>query len=283
VLGRAPEQTVSAFRRCVRRAVLAAAPELAQIKHAQAAADRHVRRYPLDDGMAGFLATLTAVNAELVYLAVDAVARKMAAADRATAGGDRPGGDGLGMDARRADVLVGWALAALADPTLPKRHGRPVEVRLTTDVDSMLGLADHPAELQGYGFVCASVARALSADAKWRRFVTEPVSGHLLDCGTTVYRPPQVLIDYLVARDDTCRFPGCSMAAERCDIDHVCPHAKGGSTSACNCITLCRRHHLLKTFGGWLLECHGNGDVTWTAPTGQRFFVPANNHDPTIW
>ena len=160
MLTRAPEQTVSAFRRCVRRAVIAAAPEIGQIKHAKAAADRNVRRYPLDDGMAGFAATMTAADVELLYLAVDAVARKMAAADRAAARADGSGGDGLSMDARRADVLVAWAVAALADPTLPKRHGRPVEVRLTCDRDSMLGLADHPAELHGYGFVPLGGPRA---------------------------------------------------------------------------------------------------------------------------
>jgi hypothetical protein len=273
VLERAVGQTPAEFARSVRKAVLAVAPLVAQLHHASALASRNVRRAYGRDGMATLVATLSAADAETVYLALDAVARKAAAADGDTT---------IGIDARRADALVAWALAALDDPTLPKQHGRSVALRVTIDLPSLLGMADNPAELGHYGMIPASVARMLAADAHWQRFVTEPVTGHLLDFGSTVYRPPQALRDFLIARDRVCRFPGCSMAAERCDLDHCCPYDKGGHTSACNCHALCRRHHIAKTTGGWLLRCNGKGGVTWVAPTGQQFFVPAENHDPAL-
>jgi hypothetical protein len=274
VLKRAPHQTTAEVGRAVRRAIIAVAPEVVQLKHEQAVASRDVRLRPDIDGMAALVATMSAVDAETVHLALDSTARKMAAAE-----GDKT----IPLAARRVDVLVAWALAALADPDLPKRHGRPVQVGLTMDLPTALGLADHPAELAHYGTIPGYLARRLAADANWVRFVTDPVTGALLDYGRTVYRPPQALADYVIARDRVCVFPGCSMAAERCDIDHGCPYERGGHTSACNCHSLCRRHHLLKTVGGWQLLCHGDGAVTWITPTGQRFYVPVRNLDPDLW
>jgi hypothetical protein len=273
VLGRAPAQTAAQFGRSIRRAILAAQPDIADIEHAAAVADREVHRYPIGNGMSLFGATLSATDAELVFLALDACARKAAAADGDTA---------IGIDARRADALVGWALAALANPDLPKQHGRPAELRVTIDLPTLLGVANNPAELAHYGAIPASVARQLAGDAKWRRFVTEPLTGALLDYGRTVYRPPQALADYVLARDKTCRFPGCSTAAERGDIDHAVPYEDGGNTSASNCHALCRRHHRLKTFGGWAVESHANGAVTWTSPFGARYPVAAENHGPSL-
>jgi hypothetical protein len=140
------------------------------------------------------------------------------------------GDQSIGMDARRADALVGWALAVRADPTLPKRHGRPVELHVVTDLPTMRGLAENPAELLGYGAIPGSVARILAGDANWRRLIVDPVTGYLLDYGHTVFRPPQELKNFLIARDEVCRFPGCSMAAERWDQDHGCPYDEGGDT-----------------------------------------------------
>jgi hypothetical protein len=248
------------------------APHIAELKHDAAVAGRYIQRRPGRDGTATLMASMSPVDAETVYLALDAVARKSLAAD-----GDKT----LGLDARRVDALVGWALTALADPNLPTRHGRPVELHVVTDLPAMLGLAESPAELLGYGTIPGSVARSLAGDANWRRLIVDPVTGHLLGYGHTVYRPPQELKNFLVARDKVCRFPGCSMAAERCDQDHGSPYDKGGDTSSCNCHSVCRRHHILKTTGGWTLECHGEGSLTWISPGGQQFFVAAEDHGPT--
>jgi len=272
VLEQAVSQTPSELGRSARKVALAVAPLAAEGRHKSAVARRNVRLTRDVDGMAKLVATLPAADAEAVYIALDAVGRQMASTEI---------DNSIGLDARRADVLVGWALGALADPNLPKQHGRPVQLRVTIDLQSLLGMADNPAELGHYGLIPAWVARMLAADANWQRFVTEPVTGHLLDFGSTVYRPPQALRDFLIARDRMCRFPGCSIAAERCDIDHGCPYDKGGHTASCNCHVLCRRHHIAKTTGGRLLTCDGKGGATWTSPGGYQVFVPAENHNPS--
>ena len=132
------------------------------------------------------------------------------------------------MDMKRADALAeicGDLLARIADDHQP--HRRPVTINITMDLPTALGMADNPAELVGYGPIPASVARTLSADAKWKRFITDPMTGNLLDYGRETYVPPQLLVDFLAARDRICRFPGCSQPSRVTDIDHAIPWEEG--------------------------------------------------------
>lgn len=89
------------------------------------------------------------------------------------------------------------------------------------------------------------------------------------------YRPSTTLADFVRCRDLTCRFPGCERPAEVCDIDHTVPYDRGGLTHASNLKSLCRKHHLVKTFwsgrGGWHDEQLPDGTVVWTAPSGHVY------------
>lgn len=85
------------------------------------------------------------------------------------------------------------------------------------------------------------------------------------------YRPSAKLAAFVRARDLFCRFPGCDVAAERCDIDHVVPWPYG-PTHASNLDCKCRVHHLAKTFrDGWRDEQLPDGTLIWTTPTGKRY------------
>ena len=68
-----------------------------------------------------------------------------------------------------------------------------------------------------------------------------------------------------------CCFPFCGRPAERCDVDHVVPYARGGPTATSNLAALCRRHHRAKTFGGWTYRALAPGSYVWTSPTGRRY------------
>jgi hypothetical protein len=175
-----------------------------------------------------------------------------------------------GIDAYRSDALVVWANTALADPKAPRRQGRRQQVQFVTDLPSLLGFAENPAELIGYGPIPAALVRDRAPDADWLRLIADPVTGYLLDYGSVVYRPPAELKDYLIARDRRCRFPGCNTRATVCDIDHNIP-APRGDTSSKNCCCLCHRHHQLKTFGGWVVELKPDGSCLWTSPCGRQF------------
>ena len=164
------------------------------------------------------------------------------------------------------------------NPNLKDR--KPVLLQLTMDMATLIGLDEKPAQLVGYGPLPASLARILAADAKWQKFIVDPLTGNLINYGRKVYEPPQALKDFIIARDQTCRFIGCAQPARRCDLDHAVPWEEGGETSPENMGALCRRHHQLKTHGGWKLTSHPDGSCTWVSPRGKEFFVPVKPMNP---
>lgn len=179
---------------------------------------------------------------------------------------------------KRADALsaiCAFALAASAQDIAA--HRRPITISVTIDLPTLLGLRENPGQLAGYGAIPASVARALASDGKWKRFITDPETGVLLDYGRQTYEPPQGLIDFLIARDRTCRFPGCRKSAALSDLDHAQSWEDGGETSVENLGALCRRHHQLKTHAGWKIQSRADGSCTWTSPLGKIYQTPARS------
>ena len=84
------------------------------------------------------------------------------------------------------------------------------------------------------------------------------------------YRPSAKLAAFVRARDLFCRYPGCDVPAEHCDLDHVVPYPYG-PTHPSNLNCKCRTHHLGTTFAeGWHEEQLPDGTVIWTTPAGQR-------------
>jgi hypothetical protein len=150
-------------------------------------------------------------------------------------------------------------------------------VNVTVAYATLIGVDDRPAHLHGHGPITAAVARRIAARGTWRRLLTDPVSGAVLDVGRSRHTPPPDLADHVIARDHTCRFPTCTRSAEGCDLDHTIPWERGGSTSAGNLGPLHRGHHNDKTHHGWRLDQPEPGRFVWTAPTGHRYDV-----DPEI-
>lgn len=260
-------------------------PEEFEVAVETAIEQRKVDFYPESDGMATVVALLPAADALSLRNALDAMAQMSLQRDREMheskdfADGSR--NDFIrSMDNRRADALGELAAKALFDlAAFYKPQRKPVTVNITMDLPTALGLAENPAVLSDYGPIPASIARELAADGKWRRFISDPVSGSLLDLGRETYEPPQALRDFLLARDRICRFPGCRRPGHMTDIDHSQSWESGGETSAANLGLLCRRHHRMKTHGGWKIESNADGSCTWTSPQGKVHRVPARPID----
>ena len=299
----------------VRSIVAKLEPAEFEVVVAEAAQGRRVTFTAQPHGMAQILALLPAAEAQTVWLAIDKLARSNRAKGLVVNGNRETGFTGdsdresgftgdagrleqsvgsvaslpefisshlepLTLDQLRADALsmiAGQFLAESASEHLA--HGRPVTLNLTLDLPTFLGLNEKPGILAGYGEIPASTARLLAADAKWRRFITDPLTGNLLDYGRTTYVPPQALVDFIVARDRRCRFPGCRQPARVCDIDHAIPWEEGGETSKENLGLLCRRHHRMKTHGGWKFNSFADGSCEWISPEGKRFLVEARPVD----
>lgn len=182
----------------------------------------------------------------------------------------------LSGERQRIDVRVTVPLSVL----LPGRRGDRSTFGGTTAND-LVPPADWPdleppptaevAFLDGYGPITPDVAQALAVGGKWRRLVTDPLSGAVLDVGRTRYRPPAALADHVRTRDGTCTRPGCSTPAARCELDHTVPASHGGPTAHHNLGPACKRDHQLKTAGLFRVQQPRPGTFEWTTPAGHTY------------
>ena len=99
---------------------------------------------------------------------------------------------------------------------------------------------------------------------------------------TDAYRPTPAIRAYVKARDQYCRFPGCSTSAYYTDLDHVRPWP-AGPTQPDNLACLCRRHHRVKQRPGWTARLNPDASMDWTDPTGRtRTTHPVDHLDTTL-
>lgn len=95
---------------------------------------------------------------------------------------------------------------------------------------------------------------------------------------TQGYSPTDAQRAYVSGRDGHCRFPGCEVPANECEIDHIHRYEDDGPTDTSNLHLLCKHHHRLKTAGSWdvtrysdsteVWTSHGDGHTVTTAPSG---------------
>ncbi len=165
-------------------------------------------------------------------------------------------------------------------PTHATGPGKPL-VSAIVPITMLLGLDDQPAELVGHGPIPADLAREIAAQGTWRRLLTDPLSGTLLDYGRTTYTPPAGLADFVRARDLHCRNPLCGQRAATADLDHTIPYQPDGTTSQHNLHASCRHHHRLKTHAtGWHVDQHPDSTITWTTPTGHIYTSQPHDYRP---
>jgi hypothetical protein len=259
VLRRAPEQTVGQLDACVRRAVLRVDARGVEERHRDAAADRHVAVYERPDGIAEFYAVGPAPTLMRLFTVVSGIAEQASVP-----------GDLRSADQRRFDALGDFSRLLLDHAELPTHHRRRAHLHVTVAATTLLGLDEEPGELAGYGPITATMAREIAADATWRRLLTDPHGGVLLDYGRTTHDPPAALAQHVIVRDQTCRFPGCRQPSRRADIDHT-EAFPAGPTAAHNLAALCRHHHRLKHRTAWSVTHTAGARLTWSSPTGHSY------------
>ncbi|RIJ70813.1 HNH endonuclease [Nakamurella silvestris] len=169
------------------------------------------------------------------------------------------------------------------DP-FPLQNGTTPRINVTIAGTTLIGLDDQPGSLDRYGPVTAFQARAISLGGDWYRMVTDPHTGVLLDLGRTRYRPTQALIDYVCARDRTCRWPGCHQPAMLSELDHEIEfrpgQPDGGTTDPRNLRCLCTRHHHLRHTPGWAITTNSDQTTTVRSPLGTTRTAPAPTANP---
>jgi hypothetical protein len=96
------------------------------------------------------------------------------------------------------------------------------------------------------------------------------------------YRPPPWMVEFVKARDGRCRFPGCTISARLCDVDHVIAWPVG-ITDPVNLACLCRRHHRTKQRPGWRVRLELDGTMVWTDPIGRERTTTPVDHLQIEW
>lgn len=264
------DATAPQLRNRLRRLELLRDPEGVVVRHRRACEQRRVELTPAADAMAWLTAYLPATDAVAVQTTLTALAEHTDTDE-----------DQRSLDQRRADALVDLATRWLDAGDHPEggplrsRQGRLPHVTITATARTVVGLEDSPAILEGYGVIPPGLARMVAARATWEPLLVSARSGEPLARSTRRYAPTQELRDAVVQRDRTCRFPGCRMPAQRCDLDHVDPFEQSRTgehqTSSENLHALCRHHHLAKTHGGWAAHPAEGGARIWTSPTGHTY------------
>ncbi|PPL19733.1 hypothetical protein GY24_04530 [Microterricola pindariensis] len=306
-LGKARTMNVSAFHKAVARIRDRLHPDALAERVATSRADRRLVFEPDADGMAWLHLYLEAEKALAISTRVGDLAteaQKEAAeaagpeADEATGEVTGETADGIlgsGTHAQlEADIAAELLLGLPAGspdgesshiPTLA--FSRPevfVAVpKLTIGIDTLIGTSEEPAELHGYGPIDADTARRLVTQAPTlHRILTDPLDGTPLQLDPTQYRMSKSLRRWILYRDETCRFPGCTRKAERSETDHTRAWENGGLTVEANLAVLCKKHHRLKHNSRWRVEQVGRGNLRWTSPGGREYMtVPSRiQHAP---
>ena len=253
-------RTNSDLRKRVDQAVHRIAPAQIEQRHREARANRNVEMFDAGDGMSVLNAYLPTLDATRVWNVLERHAKTHRDADTS-------------HTARMADALV--AIVDGSTEMAPEVRNRAAQVQVVVSLASLLGVTDDAAEVRGgHGWLTAETVRELAETSPLRRLIVDDVDGQLLHYGRTIYRPPMGLRDHIVARDTVCRAPGCSRPATHCEVDHIQPWDGGGATDVSNLASLCRRHHLLKTFEEWEFELADDGSTQWTLPSGIKVADP---------
>ena len=233
-------------------------------------ADRELSIWDSGDGLTEVFGRLFVTDAHAVDARLDALASTVCAGDPRT--GNQRRADAMGALAAGADRLA--CRCGQPDcPTSTSRPPIPVVIHVVAEQASLDGTGQAPGSMIGAdALVPAELVAELARSAKLRPLV------HPADAAPEPgYVPSQALADFVRCRDLTCRFPGCDRPAVHCDIDHTIAHADGGPTHASNLKSLCRLHHLLKTFWGWSDQQLPDATVIWTSPSGQIYITTAGS------
>ena len=235
--------------------------------------DRHVEINPSEGGLAQFWGAVRAADAAVLDRRLDALAGSVCAEDSRTKRQRRA--DALAVLAAGVDSLVcdcGSEQCPAAGAAAPAQVVIHVvaEAATVSGQSATPGQSARPGYLPGFGAMAAETVRDLATRAHLRplkpaqEFTAEPQ-----------YRPSTALAEFIRARDLWCRFPGCEVPAEFCDLDHSIPWASGGPTHPSNLNCKCRAHHLLKTFwcgeNGWAEQQYPDGTLVFTSPSGRTY------------
>jgi hypothetical protein len=197
-------------------------------------------------------------------------------------------GTGAGTDLDRRsraqkllDGLTGACAVALSTGELPANGGLRPQVMVTIDYQDLLERLEHldretptgPRLSTGastfQGPLHPSVIRKIACDADIIPVLLGSDS-RVLDIGRTTRVFPPHIRKAIIARDQGCAFPDCTIPAPWCEAHHITYWSNGGTTGTDNGTLLCSHHHHVIHKEHWTI----------TMETGVPWFKPPPHIDP---
>jgi len=228
-------------------------------------ADAHERRYLRwhDDGYGSTYGSFR--------VPLDDAARIRAVLDPLAA--PQPSTDGVrdvrAADQRQADALLELVRLASAAETVPTNGGDRPRVVVTIDHRWLRDELGHAGLLDTGADLSPAAARRLACDADILPAVLGAQS-EILDVGRSKRLFAGPLRWAVMQRDRHCLHPGCTRPPRWCDVHHVVPWHRGGTTCLANAALLCGVHHRLYDDGDWTFV---SGD------RGPTHVIPPPYHD----
>jgi hypothetical protein len=174
---------------------------------------------------------------------------------------------------RRVEALAVLAESFLATGPQELTGGDRQQIVVHVDAETLKHRQVGRCELEHGPSIAAETARRLSCDASLVAII-ENERGEPLNVGRKTRTIPPAIRRALNARDQGCRFPGCSFK-RYVDGHHVRHWAQGGETRLSNLITLCRFHHRQVHEGPVVVQILDDGAFGFIRPDGKTFESPA--------
>ncbi|MBT8105388.1 MAG: DUF222 domain-containing protein, partial [Woeseiaceae bacterium] len=236
------ERFVSQYRRVEKLN----APAFAQYLHASRAVTYHYD----DDGCVVIKARIPAEQGEVVIRALE---RAMDAGDVSAETQAETSEEREPIAACRADALCEMAESYLNTPVNAGSTADRYQVVVHVSAETS------GAHLENGPCVSAETSERIACDCCVTT-IEEDDFGEPLNIGRRSRIIPPPMRRALKARDDGCRFPGCS-SHRFCDGHHIVHWQNGGETSLDNLVLLCRHHHRLVHEGGFACAKSDSGEI----------------------
>jgi hypothetical protein len=220
-------------------------------------AKRSLSSKPASDGLVESTLVLPELEHRQVMNAINAAA------------GAHCDGDDRTHAQRMADGLIQLA-KAYASGSVTGGRERPT-LLIGATAETMAGLSDEPGWTSYGDRIPADVLRVLAENAILRRIVH--TGNTIIELGDKVRFATDAQFQALMIRDGGCRFPGCSIPAAWCEVDHLIPVTEGGLSNLDNEALWCSFHHHFKHRPGVSVigDAH---DLSLQLPDGRLIHCP---------
>jgi len=182
------------------------------------------------------------------------------------------------FERQRIDALADIAESYLARGPESSSSADRYQVMLHVSAETLTNAEGDISHLEDGPRVSAETSRRLCCDASVS-VLSENEEGDTLNIGRKTRVIPPAIRRALKARDQGCRFPGCTHK-HFIDGHHIKHWSKGGETSLANLVQLCRHHHRLVHEGGFTCAINAEGILEFRNENEQ--LIPAAGTLPPI-